>query len=111
MDVEEMLRGAVITERIRPGQVAPSRKPIICDRAVVIGNGLCTLSNGQVVVEFGVLGPVGVWVDGQPADAGHARQRAVLAVLLLEAGRAVPLEVLVDRVWGEDPPRIAACAD
>jgi DNA-binding SARP family transcriptional activator/Tfp pilus assembly protein PilF len=70
-----------------------------------MGNGLCTLSNGGVAVEFGVLGPVEVWVDGRPADAGHARQRAVLAVLLLEAGRMVPLEVLVDRVWGEDPPR------
>jgi DNA-binding SARP family transcriptional activator/Tfp pilus assembly protein PilF len=58
-----------------------------------------------VVVEFGVLGPVEVWVDGRPADAGHGRQRAVLAVLLLDAGRAVPLEVLIDRVWGEDPPR------
>jgi DNA-binding SARP family transcriptional activator/tetratricopeptide (TPR) repeat protein len=57
------------------------------------------------VMEFGVLGPVAVWADGQPADAGHARQRAVLAVMLLDLGRAVPLEVLIDRVWGDDPPR------
>jgi len=56
-------------------------------------------------MEFGVLGPVEVWADGRPVDAGHARQRAVLAVLLLELGRAVPLEVLIDRVWGDDPPR------
>jgi DNA-binding SARP family transcriptional activator len=56
-------------------------------------------------MEFGVLGPVEVWVDGRQADAGHARQRAVLAVLLLDAGRVVPLDVLIDRVWGEDPPR------
>jgi DNA-binding SARP family transcriptional activator len=56
-------------------------------------------------VEFGVLGPVEVFVDGRPADAGHARQRAVLAVLVLDAGRVVPLEVLIDRVWGERPPR------
>jgi DNA-binding SARP family transcriptional activator len=56
-------------------------------------------------MEFGVLGPVEVWLDGRTVDAGHARQRAVLAVLALEAGRAVPAEVLIDRVWGEDPPR------
>jgi DNA-binding SARP family transcriptional activator len=56
-------------------------------------------------MEFGVLGPVEVWAHGRPMDAGHARQRAVLAVLLLDPGRAVAPEVLIDRVWGEDPPR------
>jgi DNA-binding SARP family transcriptional activator/tetratricopeptide (TPR) repeat protein len=55
-------------------------------------------------VEFGVLGPVEVRVAGQVADAGHPRQRAVLAVLLLDLGRVVPTELLIDRVWGGDPP-------
>jgi DNA-binding SARP family transcriptional activator len=55
-------------------------------------------------MEFGILGTVEVWSDGRPAFAGHPRQRAVLAVLLLDLGQAVPLEVLIDRVWGEDPP-------
>jgi DNA-binding SARP family transcriptional activator/tetratricopeptide (TPR) repeat protein len=55
-------------------------------------------------MEFRVLGPVEIWPDGRAIDAGHARQRAVLAVLLLDAGRAVPAEVLIDRVWGEHPP-------
>jgi DNA-binding SARP family transcriptional activator len=59
------------------------------------------------VMQFGVLGPVEIWVDGRPADAGHARQRAVLAVLLLDVGLSVQLEVLIDRVWGEHPPRSA----
>ncbi len=56
-------------------------------------------------MEFGVLGPAEIWLNGRPVDAGHARQRAVLAALLLESGRAVPLEALIDRVWGDDPPR------
>jgi DNA-binding SARP family transcriptional activator/Tfp pilus assembly protein PilF len=56
-------------------------------------------------MEFAVLGPVQVWADGRPIDGGHARQRAVLAVLLLDLGRVMPPEVLIDRVWGEDPPR------
>jgi DNA-binding SARP family transcriptional activator len=55
-------------------------------------------------MEFGLLGPVEVWLDGRAVAAGHARQRAVLAVLLLDTGRAVPAEALIGRVWGKDPP-------
>jgi len=55
-------------------------------------------------VELGVLGPVEVRASGQVLDPGHARRRAVLAVLLLDLGRVVPVEALIDRVWGEQPP-------
>jgi DNA-binding SARP family transcriptional activator/tetratricopeptide (TPR) repeat protein len=55
-------------------------------------------------MELRVLGPVEVWADGRAVAVGHARQRSVLAVLLLDAGRSVPAEVLIDRVWGEHPP-------
>jgi DNA-binding SARP family transcriptional activator len=54
-------------------------------------------------VEFGVLGPVEIRVGGQVLDTGHARRRAVLAVLLLDLGHVVPVETLIDRVWGEQP--------
>ncbi len=55
-------------------------------------------------MEFRLLGPVEIRDEGQILDAGHARQRAVLAVLLLELGQVVSVESLIDRVWGHDPP-------
>jgi DNA-binding SARP family transcriptional activator/Flp pilus assembly protein TadD len=55
-------------------------------------------------MEFLVLGPVEAYAGGKRVGLGHARQRAVLAVLVLELGRVVPAEFLVDRVWGDDPP-------
>jgi DNA-binding SARP family transcriptional activator/tetratricopeptide (TPR) repeat protein len=57
------------------------------------------------VIEFRVLGPIEVCADGRRVDAGQPRQRAVLAALLADAGRPVPVEALIDRVWGQAPPR------
>lgn len=55
-------------------------------------------------MEFRLLGPVELWSRNQQIDLGTAKIRLLLAVLLLEAGRAVPFELLVTRVWGEEPP-------
>jgi DNA-binding SARP family transcriptional activator len=63
-----------------------------------------------VVVEFRLLGPVDVRVDGLALDVGHSRQRCVLAALLVEANRPVPADVLVERVWARRPPRHARTA-
>ncbi len=56
------------------------------------------------MMEFRVLGPVEVRVGDRALAIGHPRQRAVLAVLLLDAGRVVQADRLIDRIWGEDPP-------
>ncbi|NUT99381.1 MAG: tetratricopeptide repeat protein [Saccharothrix sp.] len=58
-------------------------------------------------VEFVVLGEVGARVEGRWIDLGHARQRCVLAALLVEPNRAQSLDVLVGRVWGDRAPNKA----
>ncbi|MEU0388678.1 BTAD domain-containing putative transcriptional regulator [Streptomyces chartreusis] len=42
--------------------------------------------------------------DGTVVPVGGARLRALLTVLALRAGRTVPVGLLVDEVWGGDPP-------
>jgi DNA-binding SARP family transcriptional activator len=60
-----------------------------------------------VGVEFRILGPLEVLCDGVPVRLGGARQRAVLAVLLLHAGEVVSAARLVDGVWEGEPPETA----
>ena len=59
-------------------------------------------------IELRVLGPLELWCDGEPVAIGGAKQRAVLAVLVLREGEVVPVERLVDEVWGDEPPPSAA---
>lgn len=55
-------------------------------------------------MEFRLLGPVEVLVDGVTLPIGGAKPRAILAMLLLDAGRPVFPTALIDEVWGDDPP-------
>src|SRR3954454_8549111 len=58
-------------------------------------------------MEFGILGPLtAVGPDG-PVTVSAAKHRALLAMLLLSPGEAVPADRLIDAVWGEDPPASA----
>lgn len=58
-------------------------------------------------LRFEVLGPVRAWSNDAELDLGSPQQRAVLAILLLSRGWQVPTDILVDAIWGEDPPRAA----
>jgi DNA-binding SARP family transcriptional activator/tetratricopeptide (TPR) repeat protein len=58
-------------------------------------------------MRYGILGPVEVWDGGQPLAVGGPQQRALLAVLLLDANRVVSTDRLVTVLWGDDPPPTA----
>lgn len=58
-------------------------------------------------MEFRVLGAFEVVADdGRAIDIGGPKQRAVLAMLCLDAGRVVPLDRMIDELW-EHPPASA----
>src|SRR5690349_17786327 len=59
---------------------------------------------GVRAVELRVLGDVEAWIDGRRVEVGHARQRCVLAVMVLEANRVVTVDQLLDRVWSAQLP-------
>jgi YVTN family beta-propeller protein len=61
-------------------------------------------------MEFRILGPVEVWEDGHPVSLGGGKQRAVLALLLLNANRIVSSDGLIDQLWNGQPPATAATA-
>ena len=57
--------------------------------------------------DFRILGPLEVSDETGPLLLGGQKQRAVLALLLLEPGRVIGVDRLIDALWGEQPPRTA----
>ncbi|MFI0447218.1 BTAD domain-containing putative transcriptional regulator [Actinomadura sp. 6N118] len=55
-------------------------------------------------LRFEILGRLRAWRDDDELELGPGKQRAVLAVLLVNAGRPVSVPAIVDAVWGDDPP-------
>ncbi|MFD4631053.1 BTAD domain-containing putative transcriptional regulator [Streptomyces sp. NPDC058284] len=58
-------------------------------------------------MHFRLLGPVEAWRAGRRLALGGPKPRALLAALLLEPGRVVSAEALIDVIWGENPPDTA----
>src|SRR5262245_60313326 len=59
-------------------------------------------------MEFRILGPLEVVDDAGVVEIPPGKPRALLALLVLEAGRVVSAERLIDELWGERPPATAA---
>jgi DNA-binding SARP family transcriptional activator len=67
-----------------------------------------TLRLVQCRVEFKILGDIEVHVDGQPIAVGGPRTRAVLAMLVVNAGGIVAADVLQDELGPDQPAGRAA---
>ena len=58
-------------------------------------------------LEFAILGPFELRLEGKATAAGGVRQRALLAILVLHANEVVSTDRLIDQLWGEHPPATA----
>jgi DNA-binding SARP family transcriptional activator len=58
-------------------------------------------------LEFRLLGEIEVLAGGRPVELGSAKQRALLALLLLERGRAVSADRLIEAIWSARAPKTA----
>ena len=59
-------------------------------------------------MHFRLLGALEAGSGGTVVELGPPKQRALLAILLLHVGEIVPVDRLIDLLWGDDPPRTAA---
>jgi DNA-binding SARP family transcriptional activator len=71
------------------------------DVALSIG---CGKELAGTAMEFAILGPLEVRDGPAPVRVPGAKERALLADLLVNAGRVVPADRLVEDLWGDDPP-------
>lgn len=65
------------------------------------------MTHGEEPLRFEVLGLLRVVRAGQEVDLGAAKQRAVLAVLLLERNTPVNRGQIIEAVWGDNVPSSA----
>ena len=61
-------------------------------------------------MEFLILGPLEVVADGRQIAVAGAKQRALLAMLLLHANEVVSRDRLIDELWDSSPPETASTA-
>jgi WD40 repeat protein/DNA-binding SARP family transcriptional activator len=59
------------------------------------------------LMRYRLLGPLEVTDGSDPLPLGGPKQRLVLAHLLLRANHVVPADLLIDQIWGDEPPAAA----
>jgi DNA-binding SARP family transcriptional activator/class 3 adenylate cyclase len=102
---EQRLKGLDYPERVYQVLAAGLRDDFPpLETAVTTGFRATAARSGW---DFRILGPLEVRKDGRDLELGGPRTRSVLALLLLHAGHVVSTDLLVDQIWGEEPPRTA----
>jgi DNA-binding SARP family transcriptional activator len=86
----------------------PAAVPLPFHIRAAQGGVAVTDTPSDPALRFEILGDLRALRGDEPVDLGPAKQRAVLAVLLLHAGRPVPTHQIVDAVWGDEPPENGA---
>ena len=84
------------------GRLPGAARGVIAGRGVLMAADALAGETGPA--EFGILGPLEVSRSGCVVALGGPRQRAVLAVLVLEANRVVSMDRLAEDIWGGHPP-------
>jgi DNA-binding SARP family transcriptional activator/Tfp pilus assembly protein PilF/energy-coupling factor transporter ATP-binding protein EcfA2 len=59
------------------------------------------------MLEFRLLGPVEIVLNGKPISISAPRQEIVLSMLLLDSNQVVSVRRLIDALWDADPPSTA----
>ncbi len=72
----------------------------VCSAVVAVTIAVMT----ETKIGFGVLGPLLMTVDGAPVPPGTPKQRAVLAVLVMNRNRPVATDSLITAAWEQWPP-------
>jgi basic membrane lipoprotein Med (substrate-binding protein (PBP1-ABC) superfamily)/DNA-binding SARP family transcriptional activator len=59
-------------------------------------------------MQFRILGTLEAGIGEAAVELGPPKQRAVLAIMLMHVGQILPIDRLIDLLWGETAPRTAA---
>src|SRR5436305_11482098 len=59
-------------------------------------------------MDYRILGPLEALDGERRLPLGGARLRSVLALLLLHGNKALSRDMIVDQLWGDEPPATAA---
>jgi class 3 adenylate cyclase/DNA-binding winged helix-turn-helix (wHTH) protein len=70
--------------------------------------GVTRLASPGSYMDFCILGPLEVLDEGRHVAIVGSKQRALLGLLLVNAGETLSTDRLIDELWGERPPATAA---